>query len=128
VPDKAVDPNARGQPDAGGLPSSRSRPPLSLAVYFVVVLAVAVIDALDGGLSASAQGGVAVWSGLAFGVFWRLRSAWIVLILVHCGDVVLYTSRGEFWQSALNLVLTAILVSRPTRNYVARPKGRPWSR
>ncbi len=124
----AGDPDARGQPDSRGLSSPRSRPPFSLAVYAVPVLAVAVIDALDGGLSASAQVGLAVWSALAFGVFWRLRAAWIVLILVHCGDVVLYTSRAEWWPSALNLVLAALLVSRPIRTYVARPKGRPWSR
>ena len=128
MPDDGDDPDARGQPDSGGVRSSRSRTPLSLAVYFVLVLTVAVIDALDGGLTASAQGGVAVWSALAFGVFWRLRSAWIVLIVLHCGNVVLLTGRGEWWQSASNLVLIALLVSRPTRNYVARPEGRPWSR
>jgi hypothetical protein len=101
----------------------RSRTPLSLIVYFVVVLAVAVIDYLDGGLTASAQGGVALWSALALGVFWRLRSAWIVLIVLHCGNVVLLTARGQWWQSALNLVLVALLVSPPIRSYVARRKA-----
>ena len=86
-----------------------------------------VIDALDGGLTASALGGAAVWGALAFGLFWRVRSAWIVLIVVHCGSVVVVSGRGEWWwwqAAALNLVLIALLVSRPTRSYVARPESR----
>ena len=126
---KAVDPNGRGQAEPGGAPSSRSRPPLAFAVYLLLVLAVVVFDALDGGLTASGLGGAAVWATLALGVFWRLRSAWIVLIVVvHCGSVVFLSSRGDGWQAAFNLVLIGLLVSRPTRNYVTRNENRPQSR
>lgn len=116
------------QADPEDVPSSCSRPPLSFAVYLVLVLAVLVFDALDGGLTASALGGAAIWGTLALGVFWHLRPAWMVLIVLHCGNVVFLSGRGEWWQAAFNLVLIGLLVSRPTRNYVARHESRSRSR
>jgi hypothetical protein len=89
-------------------------------------VAVLVIDALDGGLSASALGG-GIWGALAFGVFWGLRWPWILLIVLHCGNVVVLGGRGQWWPAAFNLVVIALLGSRSIRNYVARPEKRPWS-
>jgi len=97
-------------------------------VYLLLVLAVFVFDALDGGLTASALGGATVWATLALGVFWRVRSAWMVLIVIHCANVVVLSSRADGWQSAFNLGLIGLLVSRPTRNYVTRNENRPRSR
>jgi len=125
---EAVDRASPGQADAEGVPPSRSRPPLSFAVYLVLVVAVLVFDALDGGLTASALAGAAVWGMLSLGVFWRLKAVWIVLIALHCGNVVFLSGRSEWWQAAFNLALIGLLVSRPTRIYVARNESRPRSR
>jgi hypothetical protein len=103
--------------------SSRPRPPGTLGAYLALVLAVLVFDVVDGGLTAAALGGAALWAALALGVLWRLWAAWMALIVLHCGDVAVLIGRGDWWLAASNLALLALLIARPTRNYVRRREG-----
>jgi hypothetical protein len=117
---KGADPHRGEQATAGGASASPSRPPGTLGAYVALVLAVLVVDAVDGGLSSDALGGAAVLVVLVLGVLSRLRSVWMALIVLQCGNVALLCSRGEWGLVAANLVLLALLVARPTRNYVLR--------
>ena len=117
---KGSDPHRGEQATAGAASASHSRPPGTLGAYLAFVLAVLVVDAVDGGLSSDALGGAAILAVLVLGVLRRLRSAWVVLVVVQCGNVALLSGRAEWWLVAGNLVLLALLVARPTRNYVLR--------
>jgi hypothetical protein len=79
-------------------------------------------------LSSAALGGAAVLAVLLLGVLWRLRAAWVALVVLQCGNVAVLSGRGEWWLVAGNLVLLALLVARPTRNYVFHREDPPKAR
>jgi hypothetical protein len=74
-------------------------------------------------MTAAALGGASVMVALAFGVLRRLTSAWIVLIVLHCGNVAVLSGRGDWWPAASNLALLALLIARSTRDYVRHREG-----
>ena len=117
---KGSDPHRGEQATAGGASASPARPPGTLGAYVAFVLAVFVVDAVDGGLSSDALGGAAILAVVVLGVLWRLRLAWMALVVLQCGNVALLSGRGQWWFVAANLVWLALLVARPTRNYVLR--------
>ena len=111
--------NAETTPDS----SRRRRPPGPVGLYVVAVLAVALIDLIDGGLAAEAVPSVAFMCVLMFGLLWPLRLAWLALVVLHGIVIIAQCRRGEWWFAATNLALLWLLIARPTRHYVFRRQG-----
>lgn len=110
-------------PDSSG----RRRPPRPVGLYVAVILAVALMDLIDGGLAAEAVPAVALMCVLMFGLLWPLRLAWLALVVLHGTIIITQCRLGEWWFAAVSVALLWLLITRPTRQYVFRRQGEATS-
>jgi membrane protein implicated in regulation of membrane protease activity len=101
------------------------RPPRTVFAYVagVVILMVTLAprDTHPGALTAAAILLIAS-AGLAAGIWF----AWLFLVVIEVGNLLVILAEGQpwwwSWVALVKLVMLALLLSRPTRRHLRRPR------
>jgi hypothetical protein len=108
-------------------PSGDPRMPAAVAAYALVVVGIVVFFLVSRWpQDARSVGGEAVLVLATTGLLARLWLAWLFLVFVAAGDMVVALGNGpDWWAVILNGVMLALLLLPSTRHYAGR--GRPPS-
>jgi len=98
--------------------------PSTVAAFIAFVVAVLVVFLFIDGLEPRFLWGGSVLALATLGLARRFWVAWLFLVFVAAGDILIALARGPAWWSLIfNGVMLGLLVAGSTRRYASR--GRP---
>ena len=104
--------------------SVTKRLPYTIWLYVAIVVAVIVSQLMLGGIDSRGAGGVVTLVVATVGLVLARWYAWAFLTLIAAADLLIYAPAHwpAWWNVLINGPMLILLLLRPTRRYLVRPR------